>query len=107
MLYGNTLVLAGIEASLSLYANLEVITLDALCVDAADKLLALNPTVVIFDLGSPLPKTSLSVLDEQSDLLLIGVDAAGDKLLILSGRQSHSLNTANLVQVIERRSIVD
>jgi len=33
--------------------------------------------------------------------LLIGVDAAGDRLLVLSGQQARSLTTDDLLQMIE------
>ena len=42
-----------------------------------------------------------SQLHEQPSLLVIGVDAASDKLLVLSGQQAHCLTTDDLVHMIE------
>jgi hypothetical protein len=40
-------------------------------------------------------------LCEQPELRLVGLDAAGDKSLLLSGRQARSMTTGQLVQIIE------
>jgi hypothetical protein len=104
VLYGNSLVLAGVGASLKAYPGIELICLDAQPPAAAQELCALSPAAVIFDLGAVPPEFPFSLLREQPDLVLIGVDAAGDKLLVLSGQQAHSLTTEALVQVIEGRA---
>jgi DNA-binding NarL/FixJ family response regulator len=104
VLYGNSLVLAGTAASLRAYPGIELICLDAQPPAAVQQLWALCPTVVILDLGAVPPEFPFSLLREQPDLVLIGVDAAGDKLLVLSGQQAHALTTEALVQVIEGRA---
>ena len=104
VLYGNSLVLAGIEASLKAYPGIELICLDVQPPAEVQQLCALSPAAVIFDLGAVPPEFPFSLLREQPDLLVIGVDAAGDKLLVLSGQQAHSLTTETLVQVIEGRA---
>jgi hypothetical protein len=104
VLYGDSLVLAGTAASLGTYPGIELICLDAQPPAAAQELCALCPTAVIFDLGAVPPEFPFSLLREQPDLVLIGMDAAGDKLLVLSGQQAHSLTTEALVQVIEGRA---
>jgi hypothetical protein len=101
VLYGNSLVLASVGASLKAYPGLEVISLDTPPAAMPQELGALCPTVVIFDLGSVPPEFPFSLLREQPDLVLIGLDAAGDKLLLLSGQQARALTTDQLVQVIE------
>ena len=104
VLYGNSLVLAGMGASLKTYPGIELICLDVQPPAAAQELGALSPTAVIFDLGAVPPEFPFSLLRQQPDLVLIGVDAAGDKLLVLSGQQARSLTTEALVQVIEGRA---
>jgi len=101
VLYGNSLVLAGVGASLKAYPGLEVISLDIPPAAMPQELGALCPTVVIFDLGSIPPEFPFSLLRQQPDLVLIGLDAAGDRLLLLSGQQARALTTDDLVKVIE------
>src|SRR5512139_2694672 len=96
VLYGNSLVLASLGASLKTYPGIELICLEAQPPAVAQQLWALCPTVVILDLGAVPPDLPFSLLREQPDLLLIGMDAAGDKLLVLSGQQAHSLTTDDL-----------
>ena len=104
VLYGDSLVLAGMGASLKAYPGIELICLAAQPPAEVQQLWALRPAVVILDLGAVPPDLPVSLLREQPELLLIGVDAAGDKLLVLSGQQAHSLTTEALVQVIEGRA---
>ena len=101
VLYGDSLVLAGMGASLKTYPGIELICLAAQPPAEVRQLWALRPAVVILDLGAVPPDLPVSLLGEQPELLLIGMDAAGDKLLVLSGRQARAVTTADLVQVIE------
>jgi hypothetical protein len=100
LLYGKSLILGAVGASLQQYPHLEIVSL-ALPLPEVRELRALCPTVVIFDLGSVPPEFPFLLLREQADLLLIGMDAAGDKMLLLSGQQARALTTDDLVQVIE------
>jgi hypothetical protein len=104
VLYGNSLVLACMGASLEAYSGIELTCLNVRPPAAAQELCALSPTAIIFDLSAVPPEFPFSLLREQPDLLLIGVDAAGDKLLVLFGQQARSLTTEALVQLIEGRA---
>ena len=100
ILYGRSLILSATAASLQRYPRLEVILLSP-PLPTVQELCALCPQVVIFDLGSVPPEFPFSLLHEQPDLLVIGMDAAGDRLLVLSGQQARSLTTDDLLQMIE------
>jgi hypothetical protein len=114
ILYGDTLILAGMQASLSESPNLEVIVLDPAMGNPADRLCSLHPAAVIFDLESlaDLPLAFLQQLrlqeqpglQEQSrlpqPLLLIGVDPSMNEILVLSGQSKQALRMADLVHVI-------
>ncbi len=100
VLFGQSLTLTSIGASLQMHEQLEVLPLDESRPSSSEELLALEPTAVIFDLGTVSPDSALSLLDAQPDLLLIGLDAAGDKLLVLTGQQAHALTTTDLLQAI-------
>jgi hypothetical protein len=101
VLYGNSLVLGGMKASLQSYPNLQIITLDISSETGLRDLCTLDASVVIFDLATVPSEFPLSLLHEQPELVLIGMDAAGEKLLILSGQQARTLTTSQLVQMID------
>lgn len=101
VLYGKSLVLAGVEASLKAYPSLEVISLDAGGGTTIQELCAYHASVLIFDVAAVPPEFPFSLLCEQPELMLVGLDAAGDKSLLLSGRQARSMTTGQLVQIIE------
>jgi hypothetical protein len=104
VLYGNSLVLAGMGTSLKAFPDIDVIELGDPSDDTIRELCALQATVVLFDLAVLPPDFLLSLLQEKPKSLLIGLDAAGDRLLLLSGQQAHSLTTGRLLQVIETLS---
>ncbi len=101
ILCGNSLVLAGIGTSLQAYPSLEVIVVNISSVAETHNLRDLRASVVIFDIATVPPEFPHSLLREQPELMLIGLDAAGDKLLLFSGQQSRTLTTDQLVQMIE------
>jgi hypothetical protein len=100
VLYGNSMFLAGIKAELEQLALLELITVEAGCPDAAALVGSFNPRVVLFDLASEHPGLAVSLLREQPDLLLIGVDPCSDELLVLSSRPARALSISDLAAVI-------
>jgi hypothetical protein len=101
VLYGNSLVLAGMKTSLAAYPSFDVITLDISPSLTVHDLCALQASVVIFDLATVPLEFPLALLNAQPHLALIGLDAAGDRLLLFSGQQARKLTTGQLVQMIE------
>ena len=97
---GNTVVMAGIEASLGLDPNCEVVDY-ALTVDQPG-LSGLHPDVVVFELEALRPELLGRLSNELSGLLLIGVDPSSDELLVLSGQRTRAYTTEDLLQVIQR-----
>ena len=90
VLYGNSLVVSSIGASLQGRAELQVS-----CVDAT------LPDVVIFDLAMAQPEFAMVLWKAQPRLLLIGVDLTTGQALVLSGQPSRLLTMDDLLQVIE------
>ena len=103
ILYGDTLILAGVEASLSLSPNLEIIALNGSPADLAETLNELHAFAVIFDLGSVQPDFTLAIL-QQSDLLLIGIDPDSHQAQVWTKRQMHELSVPDLVGLINSKS---
>ena len=100
-LYGNSLVMSSIGASLQGRAGLEVFCVDATLPDAAERLCALQPDVVVFDLAAARPEFAIALWTAQPRLLLIGVDLTTGQALVLSGQPSRLLTMDDLLQVIE------
>jgi hypothetical protein len=100
-LYGNSLVLSSIGASLQGCAGLQVSSVDATLPDAAKRLGTLRPDVIIFDLAVAHPEFAIALWKAQPHLLLIGVDLTTGQALVLSGHPSRLLTMDDLLQVIE------
>lgn len=100
VLYGKSVILGTLGASLGAYSELETVRLSP-PLPAPRELAALRAHVIIFDLNTVPPDFSFRLLHDQPHLLLIGVDAAGDKLLVLSGQQAHAVTTVDLLRVIK------
>ncbi len=99
LIYGNSLVLSGIQLSLKACPSFEVITLDLTASQA--KLLASSPDAVIFDLGAVQPDFPLAML-QHPDLLLIGIDPKTHQALVWSGRQFSALSMQELFALIQK-----
>ncbi|MHB1415032.1 MAG: hypothetical protein ACYC1C_07240 [Chloroflexota bacterium] len=102
VLYGDSLVLAGVGKSLENFPRLQVVSLDASRESAVQELDALHPVAVILDLSVVTTDFAFSLLRDRPDLLLVGLDPGGNTLLVLSGRHARRLTTADLARLIER-----
>ncbi|MHB1132414.1 MAG: hypothetical protein ACYC4L_08510 [Chloroflexota bacterium] len=103
VLYGDSVVLAGIGKSLEGYSRLRVFSLAPSPTTTPQEIEALRPTAVIVDLGVVSTEFAFSLLPANPDLLVIGLDPGGDRLLVLSGQQARRLSTEDLVHLIDRR----
>ena len=109
VLYGNSLFMAGVEASLRGRHGLDVVRIDTTLPDAAQRLDALRPDVIIFDLIAPnSPFSNLhfpaSILQEHPGISLIGLDLNSNTVIVFSSQQ-HTVLTANdLAQVIQKNN---
>ena len=94
--------LAGIATELQRLHLFEVIILEPGCPDALQRIGAIEPRAVLFDLAA-LPSDSIvRLLREQPGLLLAGVDPSSDQVLVLSCRQERAVTLADLLKVLER-----
>jgi hypothetical protein len=102
VLYGDTLVLAALQASLESYAGIEVVALREPA-GAEQELIAFRPNVVIFDIGAVQPAFQYALVDKLPDLMLVGIDPATNRVVVWSGQQLRELSTEGLVQAITHR----
>lgn len=99
-LCGDSLMLAGVGRRLARHAHLRVVEFDGLT--SPDALGALVPDVLIVDLATVPIESALALLCDRPDLLLVGLEASGTRLLVLSREQAGAVDTDDLVALIER-----
>ncbi|HWR52211.1 MAG TPA: hypothetical protein VN428_13960 [Bryobacteraceae bacterium] len=99
-LYGNSLVLASIGARLGRYSQLQPVAIEASLPGALERLSALQPDVVMLDLGTTQTDPVMSLWKARPELLLIGVDLGTDRMLILSGQPARALATEDLIEIL-------
>jgi hypothetical protein len=102
VVYGSSLHMASIAASLKGDADLEVIRIDSRSPTFQERLNELHPAVIAFDLSDPSSSVDASLLRERPGLLLVGVDPASDELLVLSSQRTRAYTTKDLLQLIQR-----
>ena len=105
ILYGNTIILAGIHLSLAANPSLEVQALDPSQGSEPD-LLALRPDVIIFDTHSIQPEFHFNLIQRCSGLQLIGIDPDKAQVLVWSGQQLSELTSQELVEVIQTNRFI-
>jgi hypothetical protein len=99
--YGNSLFLASLGAVLTERKDMQVAHVEARRPDSILRLQAMQADVVLFDLATAQPDLMLSLFQAQPELRLVAIDLAGDRLLVLSGREFKSLAASNLLQAIK------
>jgi DNA-binding NarL/FixJ family response regulator len=100
IVYGNTVVLAGIEARMRFDPNTEVIGYEM--ADSQQDLAELHPDVVIFDLDETQPEFLQAQFQSQPDVLLIGIDPESHEVL-LTGQAAHSITLDQITRIIQSR----
>ena len=97
VIHGDSLILAGIEASISQDSDCEVIAHTLTC--QTPLLVTLEPDVVIFDLASTKPECLPVELQTQPGLLLIGIDPENHEVL-LSGQAAGAITLDQITQIL-------
>ena len=100
LVYGDSLVLAAVQASLQACPWFEVIAVDGPAAEA--DLLAYGPSVVIFDMGAVRPEFLLTQMRALPDLLLIGIDPESHEVL-LTGQAARSITLDQITRIVHSR----
>jgi len=102
VLYGNSVFLAGIQMELERdhEFELELLTVEAGSPNVIVLLRECKPCAVLFDLGMDQPSFVIPMLREQPGLLMIGVDASSDEMLVLISHPVQALAVRDLVHLI-------
>lgn len=97
---GNSLPMAALAASLQASPDVAVVRVAANPAALARSLAELAPAMVAFDLGEMPGDLAIALLRDRPELILIGVDPASDRMLVLSGREERPVSAAELLQAI-------
>jgi len=100
VLYGNSLVLTGIAASLASQPHLTLYQVKTNGRDLTRDLATLKPDVLIFDLTTNQLQDTLILLQEQSHCLLIGIDINTHEMRQWASQHARALTIQDLVQAI-------
>ncbi len=98
--YGNSLFIAGIEATLKIQPEVQVSQIGGSDPDLTAPLTASCPDVIVFDLAATQPLISRSFLADHPQVLFLGLDLNSDRVLVLSGQFSKVVTTNHLMQLI-------
>jgi hypothetical protein len=101
LLYGETLVLAGLRAVLDRDASIKVIG-DTLP-DSEEELREMRPDAIIYDTAAIQPGFQFILSQELPGLLLIGIDPDSNKVLVWCESQLSELSTYELVEIIHKQ----
>jgi len=101
VLYGNSLALSGVGASLEGRPGLRLVRVDPKEAPA-ETLGGLEPDVVVFDLATARPDVA-ELWTRGRPVLPIGVDLLKHQMVVFSGETSRALTTDDLLRVIGSR----
>lgn len=100
LLYGNSVVIGAVGASLERAGRFEVIHLPPPA-SGSSELEAMAPDVVVFDVDNDHPGPAFSLLETRPGLLLLGISPEGDLVRLWSRRQCRAPSTQDLTALIE------
>lgn len=103
-LYGNSLVMGGIGASLSNQPNLSLHQVQGDGPELARHLAALHPDVLIFDLTTGHPDDIWAWFQGQPHCLLLGIDINRQEVHQWRGQHTRALTMRDLVTVIQQET---
>jgi len=104
VLYGKSLFIAGVEASLKDRPGLEVVRIAPSFPNAGQRLSAIRPDAIILDLAAHHSEFTLPFLKKHPDLPLIGLDVTSNTIIVLSSQWYTALTANDLAQVIQMRT---
>jgi len=99
-LYGDNLVMSTIGASLQQQPGINIQRIEGLSSEVVTKLEAAPPDVILFDLTGAQPQFTIPLLQHHPMITLIGIDLAGNKMLVVSSEQSSLLTADDLLKII-------
>jgi DNA-binding NarL/FixJ family response regulator len=103
LLYGQSLLLSGVAASLAECPGMQVARA-ATWAEAGRRLAERVPDVLIFDLTNSNESHILPLLLKNPGLLLIGLDTESNQAVLVSGQQAQSLTLNQIREIAEGKT---
>jgi len=100
VLYGKSLVISTIGASLQGCPDIQLLPVDPAMPDVQDHLRRLHPDVVILDQTAIQPDFPVALWKVQPELMVIGLDLMNGTALVLSNQPAQVLTTNDLIQLL-------
>ena len=104
ILYGDSVFMASVEASLRRWPELEVVCIHASVSELEQQVNKLAPAAVIIESCVPPAQDTLAFLQAHPDLPFIGLDPNSRVAILLSSKQQAIQTVGDLVQLIKRES---
>jgi chemotaxis response regulator CheB len=104
VLYGDSLLMDTIEASLGQRPDLGVLRIPSSLNDATERIQSLGPDLVIFDLDDPHSNFAIPFLRRKPGVPLLGLDLTSSRVLAFSSQQYTTLTARDLAHVIETQA---
>jgi hypothetical protein len=100
ILYGDSLILAGLRASLEARPGIEILVLDQPLDALCEVLRSLCPAALIIDLGAVETDFPLALL-QQPGLRLVGIEPETHQAVVWSGRHEAAVVAADLFNIVQ------
>jgi hypothetical protein len=101
VLFGDSLLMDAVEASLGNQQELDVMRVHTKDDDVEACLRAIRPDLVIFDWDTPFSQFAAFLLRDHPGIPLIGLDIASREVVVLSSQQYTPMTARDLAQVIQ------
>ncbi len=100
LLCGHSLYIAGLQSSLEAMPGIELQRVEARTDRLQERLSNWKPEVLILELDALQHYLPLAMLKEYPHLILVGLDAESDRLLVLTGQSARPLTIDELLNVV-------
>jgi hypothetical protein len=100
LVYGNSLVVEGVGASLRRAGGFDVVRVDP-PLPGPSGLEDMAPDVVLFDVEGQHPEPVLALLESLPDLVVLGLSPDGNVARLWTGRRYHDLTTGDLAALLD------
>lgn len=105
ILFGKSIILGTVGASLARYPDLEIIALSSPLPDV-QALEALAPDVILFDVGEGTPEAAFALLKNCTNLMLAGINPENEEVGLWSSTLGEVMTAGDLLQLITHPSLL-
>ena len=107
VLLGESVLMDSVAVSLAGRQMLGMIRVDPCVADITERLEFLNPDLIIFEFDTPQLSLVLSLLREQPNTLLLGLDLTTSRVIVLNSQHHTTRTMGDLCQVVQAAASKD